>query len=141
MALAVAAAPAARHSGWRLSQLPNQPPFDAEIIAGDQAVWALRSSVGSAGYGRAQAGSSARGADDALAARAPPAYLIAHHPEVHGDCCLNAEPARLWRQQGVPAYVCGPSPASMGGRDEFVDIEDFLHILRTHATHCRRTTI
>jgi succinyl-diaminopimelate desuccinylase len=46
---------------------------------------------------------------------------------------LGGTDARLWRYIGVPAYVYGPSPASMGGPDEFVDIEEFLHILRTHA--------
>jgi len=46
---------------------------------------------------------------------------------------LGGTDARLWRYEGVPAYVYGPSPASMGGRDEFVDIEEFLHIIRTHA--------
>ena len=46
---------------------------------------------------------------------------------------LGGTDARLWRYEGVPAYVYGPSPASMGGRDEFVEIEEFLHILRTHA--------
>lgn len=46
---------------------------------------------------------------------------------------LGGTDARLWRYLGVPAYVYGPSPASMGGCDEFVDIEEFLHILRTHA--------
>ena len=40
---------------------------------------------------------------------------------------------RSLRYIGVAAYVYGPSPASMGGPDEFVDIEEFLHILRTHA--------
>lgn len=46
---------------------------------------------------------------------------------------LGGTDARLWRYVGVPAYVYGPSPASMGGRDEFVEIEEFLHIVRTHA--------
>jgi succinyl-diaminopimelate desuccinylase len=45
---------------------------------------------------------------------------------------LGGTDARLWRYIGVPAYVYGPSPASMGGPDEFVEIEEFLHILRTH---------
>lgn len=45
---------------------------------------------------------------------------------------LGGTDARLWRYLGVPAYVYGPSPASMGGRDEFVEVEEFLHIVRTH---------
>lgn len=46
---------------------------------------------------------------------------------------LGGTDARLWRQIGVPAYVYGPSPKTMGSLDEHVDIEDFLHVVRTHA--------
>lgn len=45
---------------------------------------------------------------------------------------IGATDMRLWRYQGVPAYVYGPSPATMGKRDERVSIEEFLHIVRTH---------
>jgi succinyl-diaminopimelate desuccinylase len=45
---------------------------------------------------------------------------------------LGGTDARLWRQIGVPAYVYGPSPKTMGSLDEHVDIEDFLHVVRTH---------
>jgi succinyl-diaminopimelate desuccinylase len=46
---------------------------------------------------------------------------------------LGGTDARLWRYRGVPAYVYGASPAGMGGCDESVEIEEFLHVLRTHA--------
>ncbi|MCC7045780.1 MAG: M20/M25/M40 family metallo-hydrolase [Alphaproteobacteria bacterium] len=46
---------------------------------------------------------------------------------------LGGTDARLWRQIGVPAYVYGPSPKTMGSLDEHVDIEEFLHVVRTHA--------
>ncbi|MEM6676708.1 MAG: M20 family peptidase, partial [Pseudomonadota bacterium] len=45
---------------------------------------------------------------------------------------IGGTDARLWRYEGIPAYVYGPFPAGMGSYDEHVDIEDFLHILRTH---------
>ncbi len=45
---------------------------------------------------------------------------------------LGGTDARLWRAIGVPAYVYGPSPNSMGSVDENVAIEDFLHVVRTH---------
>ncbi|MCP5075185.1 MAG: M20 family metallopeptidase, partial [Rhodobacteraceae bacterium] len=32
----------------------------------------------------------------------------------------------------VPAYVYGPFPANMGAADEYVDVEEYLHIVRTH---------
>jgi succinyl-diaminopimelate desuccinylase len=45
---------------------------------------------------------------------------------------LGATDTRLWRYQGVPAYVYGASPESMAAADENVVIEDYLHILKTH---------
>ena len=46
---------------------------------------------------------------------------------------LGGTDARLWRHQGVPAYVYGPYPHGMGSHDEYVDVEEFLHVVRTHA--------
>jgi succinyl-diaminopimelate desuccinylase len=46
---------------------------------------------------------------------------------------LGGTDTRLWRYAGVPAYVYGHSPETMGAADENVLIEDFHHITRTHA--------
>ena len=46
---------------------------------------------------------------------------------------LGTTDMRLWRDRGIPAYVYGPSPRTMGARDERVEIEEFLHIVRVHA--------
>jgi succinyl-diaminopimelate desuccinylase len=46
---------------------------------------------------------------------------------------LGGTDARLWRHRNIAACVYGPSPHGMGSFDEHVDIEDFLHIVRTHA--------
>jgi len=46
---------------------------------------------------------------------------------------LGGTDARFWRRRGVPAFVYGPSPEGMGGPDEGVLIDEFLHIVRTHA--------
>ncbi len=46
---------------------------------------------------------------------------------------LGATDCRFWRLKGVPAYVYGPSPEGMGKPDESVNIEEFLHIVQTHA--------
>lgn len=45
---------------------------------------------------------------------------------------LGGTDARLWRYRNIPAYVYGPYPHSMGSFDEHVDLEDFIHIVRTH---------
>jgi succinyl-diaminopimelate desuccinylase len=46
---------------------------------------------------------------------------------------LGATDCRFWRAAGVPAYVYGPSPQSMGAPDESVRIDEFLHVVKTHA--------
>jgi succinyl-diaminopimelate desuccinylase len=45
---------------------------------------------------------------------------------------LGGTDARLWRQRGIPAFVYGPHPTGMGGRDEHVDIEEFMSIVKVH---------
>jgi succinyl-diaminopimelate desuccinylase len=45
---------------------------------------------------------------------------------------LGGTDARLWRHASIPAYVYGPFPRGMGSQDEHVEIEEFLHVLRTH---------
>lgn len=45
---------------------------------------------------------------------------------------LGGTDARLWRHRGVPAYVYGPHPHGMGSADEHVDVDEFLHVVRTH---------
>ena len=45
---------------------------------------------------------------------------------------LGGTDARLWRYRNIPAYVYGVFPHGMGSHDEHVDIEEFLHVVRTH---------
>ncbi|MBL8670077.1 MAG: M20/M25/M40 family metallo-hydrolase, partial [Alphaproteobacteria bacterium] len=45
---------------------------------------------------------------------------------------LGCTDARLWRYRNVPAFVYGPAPAGMGGADEHVPVDVFLHVVRTH---------
>ncbi len=51
---------------------------------------------------------------------------------------LGGTDTRLWRYHGVPAYVYGPSPESMGAADENIPVADFHHILTTHALAAAR---
>lgn len=45
---------------------------------------------------------------------------------------LGGTDARLWRYRNIPTCVYGPFPHGMGSHDEYVEIEEFLHIVRTH---------
>jgi succinyl-diaminopimelate desuccinylase len=46
---------------------------------------------------------------------------------------LGATDCKFFRYHDVPSFVYGPPPATMSRPDERVAIEDFLHVLRTHA--------
>jgi succinyl-diaminopimelate desuccinylase len=46
---------------------------------------------------------------------------------------LGGTDARLWRYRNIQSCVYGPFPHGMGSYDEHVEIEEFLHIVRTHA--------
>jgi succinyl-diaminopimelate desuccinylase len=46
---------------------------------------------------------------------------------------LGGTDCRFWRAAGVPAYVYGCSPAGMGAPDESVAVDEFLHVVKTHA--------
>lgn len=45
---------------------------------------------------------------------------------------IGGSDTRFWRYRGIPAYIYGPTPTGTGGSNEFVEIEEFLHVVRTH---------
>jgi succinyl-diaminopimelate desuccinylase len=45
---------------------------------------------------------------------------------------LGGTDAKLWRYHNVPAYLYGPFPGNICAADEYVELEDFFHIVRTH---------
>jgi succinyl-diaminopimelate desuccinylase len=45
---------------------------------------------------------------------------------------LGGTDARLWRYKKIPAYVYGPPPTGMGSYNEYVEIDDFMHVVRSH---------
>jgi succinyl-diaminopimelate desuccinylase len=45
---------------------------------------------------------------------------------------LGATDCKHWRHRNVPAYVYGCTPNNMAKPDEWVDVEEYLHVLRTH---------
>lgn len=46
---------------------------------------------------------------------------------------LGASDAKHWRRLGVPAFLYGCSPNNMAKPDEWVDVEEYLHVVRSHA--------
>jgi succinyl-diaminopimelate desuccinylase len=46
---------------------------------------------------------------------------------------LGASDAKHWRRHGVPAYLYGCAPNNMAKPDEWVAVEDYLHVVRCHA--------
>lgn len=54
-----------------------------------------------------------------------------HRPEAIAG--IGATDCKFFRYKGVPSFVYGPSPETMSMADEHVPIDDFIHVLRTHA--------
>jgi succinyl-diaminopimelate desuccinylase len=46
---------------------------------------------------------------------------------------LGATDMKHWRHRGVPGYVYGCTPTNMAAPEEWVEEEEYLHIVRTHA--------
>lgn len=46
---------------------------------------------------------------------------------------LGASDAKHWRRCGVPAFLYGCSPNNMAKPDEWVDVDEYLHVVRSHA--------
>lgn len=45
---------------------------------------------------------------------------------------MGGTDARLWRYAGVPAYVYGPYAKGMGSTDDYVEIDEFIDIVKVH---------
>lgn len=54
-------------------------------------------------------------------------------PEPVSAVSLGATDCKHWRRAGVPSYVYGCRPTGMAKADEQVEVEEYLHIVRTHA--------
>ena len=48
-------------------------------------------------------------------------------------CSLGGTDTRYWRWRDIPALICGPSPLSMGTRDEHVTVEEAIAVIKLHA--------
>lgn len=46
---------------------------------------------------------------------------------------LGATDCKHYRYRGIPAYVFGVSPETMGARNESVSVDEFLAVVKTHA--------
>ena len=44
----------------------------------------------------------------------------------------GATDGRYFRQRGVPTVIYGPRPQGVGGLDEYVEVKDFLAVLKVH---------
>lgn len=54
------------------------------------------------------------------------------YPEPVEAVSLGATDCKHFRRAGVPSYVYGCAPNGMAQPDEYVDIDEFLHVVRTH---------
>jgi len=54
-------------------------------------------------------------------------------PEPVASVSLGATDMKHWRARGVPGYVYGCTPTNMAKPDEWVAVDEYLHVVRTHA--------
>ena len=40
--------------------------------------------------------------------------------------------ARLWRYEGIPSYVSGPYALSMVSSNEYVEVDEFIDVVKIH---------
>lgn len=45
---------------------------------------------------------------------------------------MGGTDARLWRYKGIPSYVYGPYAKGMGGKDDYVEVDEFIDIVKVH---------
>jgi succinyl-diaminopimelate desuccinylase len=45
---------------------------------------------------------------------------------------MGGTDARLWRYEGIPAYVYGPYARGMGSTDDYVEVEEFIDVVKIH---------
>jgi succinyl-diaminopimelate desuccinylase len=45
---------------------------------------------------------------------------------------MGGTDARLWRYRGIPAYVYGPYAKGMGSTDDYVEMDEFMDIVKVH---------
>ena len=45
---------------------------------------------------------------------------------------LGGSDLKFWRSQNVPSYYYGPTNNGMGTVDEYVKVEEFMHIVKVH---------
>lgn len=57
-------------------------------------------------------------------------FVEGHKPKTL--IAMGGTDARLWRYAGVPAYVYGPYAKGMGSIDDYVEIDEFIDIVKVH---------
>jgi succinyl-diaminopimelate desuccinylase len=45
---------------------------------------------------------------------------------------MGGTDARLWRYKGIPAFVYGPYAKGMGSTDDYVEVDEFIDIVKVH---------
>jgi succinyl-diaminopimelate desuccinylase len=57
-------------------------------------------------------------------------YVRGHKAEIL--IALGGTDTRLWRYEGIPAYIYGPYPHNMGSTNEYVEVEEFIDVVKVH---------
>ena len=45
---------------------------------------------------------------------------------------LGGSDLKFWRALGIPSYYYGPTNHGMGTVDEYVEVDEFMHVVKVH---------
>lgn len=131
------------HGGLKVNMIPGQCVFEADIrmplgLTADQVMTVIHQTLTK--YPEASV--------EIQTAASNPAATCAHDHPMVDILARNAERAtgrkplaipsmgatdcKFYRYRGIPAYIFGVPPDTMGAKDERVSIEDFLAVVKTH---------
>ncbi|KAG8156454.1 hypothetical protein KVR01_013688 [Diaporthe batatas] len=131
------------HGGLKVNMIPGQCFFEADIrmplgLNSDHVMAVIHQTLAKYPEAKVEIQTAASNPAAACAHDHPMVDILARNAaRVTGRKPLaipsmGATDCKFYRYRGIPAYIFGVSPDTMGAEDERVSIEDFLAVVKTH---------
>lgn len=131
------------HGGLKVNMIPGHCVFEADIrmplgLKADHVMTVVHQVLSNYPEAKVDIQTAASNPAAACAHDHPMVDILARHAErVTGRRPLaipsmGATDCKFYRYRGIPAYIFGVPPDTMGAKDESVLIEDFLAVVKTH---------
>ncbi|KAL1852378.1 hypothetical protein Daus18300_012211 [Diaporthe australafricana] len=131
------------HGGLKVNMIPGNCVFEADIrmplgLKADDVMAVVHQVLDSYPEAKVAIQTAASNPAAACAHDHPMVDILARHAQrVTGRKplaipSLGATDCKFYRYQGIPAYIFGVPPDTMGAKDESVSIDNFLSVVKTH---------